>query len=81
MSSSRQARQAYADGTVVHWDQKPDGSDDATGTSGPYSVTKVINDLNVSPTTNSTNKDTLALVLSVAALILNAGALFIRRKQ
>lgn len=77
------AYQTYADGTVVHWDQKPDGSDDATGTAGPYSVTKVVNDLNTPPTTagTSTNKDTFALVLSVAALTLSVGGLFLRRKR
>ncbi len=39
------AYQTYDDGTVVHWDQKPAGSDDATGNAGPYSITKVIDDL------------------------------------
>jgi uncharacterized protein YcnI len=74
------AYQTYADGTVVHWDQKPTGSDDAVGTAGPYSVTKVVNDLTSSTTsTSGSNKDTLALVFSVAALALSIGGLFLRR--
>lgn len=78
------AYQTYADGTVVHWDQKPDGDDDAVGTAGPYSVTKVINDLssaNTSINASSSNKDTLALALSIAAFVLSIGGLFIRRKH
>ncbi len=75
------AYQTYADGTVVHWDQKPNGSDDASGTAGPYSVTEVVNDLSPTPTGSSPGKDTLALVLSVAALTLSIGGLLIRSKQ
>lgn len=76
------AYQTYADGTVVHWDQKPAGSDDAVGTAGPYSVTKVVNDLTSSTTsTDSSSKDTLALVFSVAALALSIGGLFLRRSR
>jgi len=76
------AYQTYADGTVVHWDQKPAGSDDAVGTAGPYSITKVVNDLSSTSTTSSTgssSKDTLALVFSIAALVLSIGGLFLRR--
>ena len=76
------AYQTYADGTVVHWDQKPAGSDDATGNAGPYSVTKVINDLTSSgTTTKSSSTDSLALVFSIAALILSLGSLFLRRSK
>jgi uncharacterized protein YcnI len=77
------AYQTYADGTVVHWDQKPAGSDDATGNAGPYSVTKVVNDLDSSMTTDtkSSNTDTLALVFSIAALVLSVAGLFIRRRK
>jgi len=76
------AYQTYTDGTVVHWDQKPAGSDDATGNSGPYSVTKVVNDLNsdASTATNS-SKGTLALSLSVAALVLSIASLFLRPRK
>jgi uncharacterized protein YcnI len=71
------AYQTYADGTVVHWDQKPAGSDDATGDAGPYSVTKVINDL-TSKQTNGTSMNSqvgpyavafVALFVALAALL------------
>ena len=77
------AYQTYADGTVVHWDQKPAGSDDATGNAGPYSVTKVVDDLNTTPatTTASSNEANLALVISAAALVLSIGGLFLLRKR
>ena len=76
------AYQTYADGTVVHWDQHPSGSDDAVGTAGPYSVTNVVNDLNSNDTnSNNSNRATVALVFSVAALALSIGGLFIRRKR
>lgn len=74
------AYQTYADGTVVHWDQKPAGSDDASGNAGPYSVTKVVDDLTTPSAASSINKDTLALVLSVAALVLSIGGLFLKRR-
>ncbi|HEY4160538.1 MAG TPA: DUF1775 domain-containing protein [Candidatus Saccharimonadales bacterium] len=78
------AYQTYIDGTVVHWDQKPAGSDDAVGTAGPYSVTKVVNDLSSTSTTasaGSSSKGTLALTLSVAALILSIAGLFLRPRK
>jgi uncharacterized protein YcnI len=80
------AYQTYADGTVVSWDQKPSASakDDDAGTSGPYSVTKVTNDLNSKTSTNNSannsSKTTLAFVFSIVALVLSAGSLFIRRR-
>lgn len=76
------AYQTYADGTVVHWDQKPAGSDDATGNAGPFSVTKVTNDLtatSAAPTTMKANT-TLPTILSFAAIILAAAALMFRKK-
>lgn len=77
------AYQTYADGTVVHWDQKPAGSDDATGNAGPYSVTKVTNDLSSDTSTggNNSSKATLAFVFSIAALALSIAGLFMRRKS
>ncbi|HVX23899.1 MAG TPA: DUF1775 domain-containing protein [Candidatus Saccharimonadales bacterium] len=66
------AYQTYADGTVVHWDQKPSGSDDAVGTAGPYSVTKVVNDL--TPTTTTSSSNTPSLVIAVVALIVAVAA-------
>lgn len=73
------AYQTYADGLVVHWDQKPAGSDDATGDAGPYSVTKVVNDLTDSASTTTSSSKTnltgpyvlagLALVVAVAGFV------------
>ncbi len=77
------AYQTYADGTVVHWDQKPaaSGSDD-TGTSGPYSVTKVIDDLHApAANTEQDSRVTLAFVLSTTALALSVVGLFAQRKR
>jgi uncharacterized protein YcnI len=71
------AYQTYADGTEVAWDQKPTGSDDASGNSGPYSQTKVVNDLS-QPAASSTaaptqpassSRTNLAIALSVVALL------------
>lgn len=71
------AYQTYADGTVVSWDQKPAGSDDADGTSGPYSVTKVVNDLApaTTPSANSGSSHKAGpLVISILALVVAIGA-------
>lgn len=77
------ASQTYADGTVVHWDQNPAVSGKTVkGGAGPYSITKVVNDLSSSryDTSTGTSKTaTLALALSVAAFILSIGSLFLRR--
>jgi uncharacterized protein YcnI len=77
------AYQTYADGTVVHWDQNPaqtgkTAQDDA----GPYSITRVVNDLGTGTTApGNSPRDTLALALSIAALAFSLGSLFRRRKQ
>jgi uncharacterized protein YcnI len=72
------AYQTYGDGTVVHWDQTPNGkSDDSVGNSGPYSVTHVVNDLSNTATTStsngSTSMATLALVIALSALLVSIG--------
>jgi uncharacterized protein YcnI len=72
------AYQTYADGSIASWDQKPAGSDDATGDTGPYSVTKVINDLTAQPSTeakSSDSKNNWTLGLAIAALALSVIAL------
>ena len=75
------AYQTYADGTVVHWDQKPAGSDDSVGTAGPYSVTNVVNDLTASSTSNTnSNTSKLAIILSAAAVVISAGGILIRKR-
>lgn len=77
------AYQTYADGTIVHWDQTPAGSDDATGNTGPYSVTHVVNDLtsSSSSTTETTNIATLPTVISIVAIVLSIGSLLIRKRK
>jgi uncharacterized protein YcnI len=64
------AYQTYQDGSVVSWDATPSNSDDATGDKGPYSVTKVVNDLSPAPATTNDNSSTnmLAYIISVVAL-------------
>ncbi|HVV66954.1 MAG TPA: YcnI family protein [Candidatus Saccharimonadales bacterium] len=78
------AYQTYADGTVVQWDQNPATNGKAVKNNvGPYSVTKVVNDLNSSNTSqdDNSNKSTLALVLSIVALVFSLSSLFLRRNS
>ena len=76
------AYQTYADGTVVHWDQNPAVSGKVVkDNAGPYTVTKVVNDLGGSAAMGSPASDrtaTLALAFSIAALVLSIGGLFLR---
>jgi len=75
------AYQTYEDGTEVAWDQAPDatGHDAEGGNTGPYSETKIVDDLS-QDSTGTTTADTttetqgnsrvnLAIVLSVVALL------------
>lgn len=74
------AYQTYSDGSVVSWDQTPAGSDDARGDKGPYSVTKVVNDLDASPAGSPTSTTPFgAYILSILAFIMAAAALVIKR--
>lgn len=80
------AYQTYADGTVVSWDQKPapNAPDDDAVTTGPYSITKVVNDLTPNTTTANTGgsgQTTLALLLSFIAVIFSALGLVWRRRK
>jgi uncharacterized protein YcnI len=78
------AYQTYGDGTIVHWDQTPAGSDDATGNAGPYSVTKVVNDLTSTTATTSSNNDNtpiLAIVISIFAVLLSIMSLLTKKKK
>ena len=63
------------------WDQTPTGSDDAEGDKGPYSTTKVVDDL-ATPATSTTknNNVTGAYVLAGIALIGAIGAIVVKRK-
>jgi uncharacterized protein YcnI len=47
------AYQTYQDGSIVSWDQDPTSKDESEST-GPYSLTKVINDLAVASTAPQT---------------------------
>ena len=69
------AYQTYQDGSVVAWDATPSGSDDANGNQGPYSITKVVNDLTLSANNDSNN--TLDAVLGIVAIVI-ATLAFIR---
>ncbi len=76
------AFQTYADGTTVSWDQKPAGSDDATGSSGPYSVTKVVNDLApATPKSATDSTSTLALAVAGFALVTSLAAVLVPRAK
>ncbi|MEO8691729.1 MAG: YcnI family protein [Candidatus Saccharimonas sp.] len=81
------AYQTYSDGTVVSWDQdlQASTSDSENSTSGPYSITSVIDDLSADKSSDEPADNpsliTLALVFSVAALILSLAGLFIRRRK
>lgn len=75
------AYQTYEDGTEVSWDQAPDatGHDAEGGNTGPYSETKVVDDLSQSDTAGDTVSTTtpeqnnsrvnLAITLSIVALL------------
>jgi uncharacterized protein YcnI len=71
------AYQTYQDGSVVSWDQTPTGSDDATGDKGPYSTTKVINDLTTTTSTSATKTNLVGpyAVAGIAAVLAIAGLL------
>ncbi len=68
------AYQTYVDGTVVHWDQAPKTSDDATGNAGPFSVTKVANDLAAVPPKADSSNNTLPLIIASLALVVGVAA-------
>lgn len=73
------AYQTYQDGSVVAWDQAPGGSDDAEGDKGPYSVTKVVDDLSA----ESSKQDNAALygAYAVALLALTVAIVAIVKKS
>lgn len=79
------ANQTYADGSVVHWDQNAAQAGKAVKDDvGPYSVTKVIDDEISSKTSSSDDglrQARLALAVSIAALVLSIGSLFMRRPK
>lgn len=78
--------QTYADGSVVSWDQEPGQSKTDTdfANKGPYSTTKVVDDIAVTPPTpaadTSKPSSNLALTISIVALVLAAMANYRKRK-
>jgi uncharacterized protein YcnI len=81
------AYQTYADGSEVAWDQAPSGKDDDEEGSKPYSETSVVDQAanepgNQSSTASSNSQKTrtsVAIALSVVALITSVVALTRRR--
>ena len=72
--------QYYADGSKTSWTQTPSGDDDAEGDTGPYAVTKVVDDLTSVPKADaSAGRATVALALSAAALAISAVAAIRKR--
>ncbi len=63
--------QTYQDRSVVAWDQKPTGLDDAKDDKGPYSETKVVNDLTASENQTTNWISYIALAVAAAALALS----------
>lgn len=70
------AYQTYADGSVVAWDADPktiNEGDESGDKPGPYSETKIVNDLVKSESKTSSTDSNSAMLISVVALI-GAGA-------
>lgn len=85
---SWKAYQTYQDGTVVSWDQKPDSkmSDDQKEEMekknlGPYSQTKIINDLKTGNKDSDESESNTIKNLSIVALVLSAAALVIALRK
>ncbi len=75
------AYQTYQDGSIVSWDQTPTNSDDATGDKGPYSTTKVINDLAATTSTTATKNNHIGpYVVAGLALVIAVGSFVVKRK-
>ena len=76
------AYQTYQDGTVVSWDQTPiaNAADDDSVIEGPYSITHVINDLDVT-NTSEIPYGAISLALSLAAVALSVVAILIAGKK
>ena len=76
------AYQTYADGSVVHWDQKPAGGEDANCQAGPYTTTRILDDLSGdSKASVSKSSTTLPIVLSILALVISGIGLAVHRQR
>ncbi len=68
--------QTYSDGTVVSWDQTPsEGEEAESETSGPYSETKVVNDLTSTTSDTESKQDNTTMYVAYASLLVAAIAL------
>lgn len=76
------AYQTYEDGTVVSWDQISNHNTTLLENKGPYSSTKVINDLTTEEkeieTTNTTPTDNMPLYLSLIAVLTSGLAIWLQ---
>jgi uncharacterized protein YcnI len=81
------AYQTYEDGTVVSWDQDPAKEEHGHGEdrqTGPWSETKVVNDLanvGLTATEEKSAEDRLPLVLSIAALLLAGTSVWMQSRK
>jgi uncharacterized protein YcnI len=82
------AYQTYEDGSVVAWDQDPkaeghhDEVNEAEETSGPYSETKIINDLKAGSTSEqATSQNNMPFVISFAALLIALASLALQFRK
>lgn len=75
------AYQTYADKSVVSWNEDPKSHNDEHGfeKSGPYSITKVVNDLSDAPSNMAMTeaKSTQSNLLVIASLAMSGVALFL----
>jgi uncharacterized protein YcnI len=78
------AYQTYADGSIVAWDQASSGDNHNAekNDSGPFSVTKVSNEITNNEDSRNTDNagNTLPLVLSLIAVVASAFAILRSRK-
>lgn len=80
------AYQTYENGEIVSWDQEPSKDHDNHDVK-PYSETKVVNDLATEPAgqteqkTASMTSNDLPTMLSIVAIILSAGALYLATRK
>ncbi|MDL2341681.1 MAG: DUF1775 domain-containing protein [Patescibacteria group bacterium] len=75
------AYQTYEDGSTTHWDQAPTTKETETADGGPYSVTKVLDDLTPAASNPAPKSDnTLPLVISALALTISVGGLLFKKR-
>jgi uncharacterized protein YcnI len=84
------AYQTYEDGTVVSWDQNPEFTKNLSNKQieenekknlGPYSQTKIVNDLKNTDSKTTTDESAKALQMSFVALALSAIAISLQLRK